>query len=41
MYNQAFPEGDATQYAKRIFVTFDKDNSGLEFRIYWKTWLFI
>ena len=28
MYNQAFPEGDATQYAKRIFVTFDKDNSG-------------
>lgn len=28
MYNQAFPDGDATQYAKRIFVTFDKDNSG-------------
>jgi hypothetical protein len=29
MYNQAFPDGDATQYAKRIFVTFDKDNSGI------------
>lgn len=28
MYNQAFPDGDATEYAKRIFVTFDKDNSG-------------
>ncbi|CAF1219324.1 unnamed protein product [Rotaria sp. Silwood1] len=28
MYNQAFPNGDATQYAKRVFVTFDKDNSG-------------
>ncbi|CAF0933936.1 unnamed protein product [Rotaria sordida] len=28
MYNQAFPNGNATQYAKRVFVTFDKDNSG-------------
>ncbi|CAF4084374.1 unnamed protein product [Adineta steineri] len=28
MYKQAFPEGDVTQYAKRVFVTFDKDNSG-------------
>lgn len=28
MYNQAFPDGDATQYAKRVFVTFDTDNSG-------------
>ncbi|CAF0856576.1 unnamed protein product [Adineta ricciae] len=28
MYNHAFPDGDATQYAKRVFVTFDKDNSG-------------
>ena len=28
MYKQAYPDGDATQYAKRIFLTFDKDNSG-------------
>ncbi|CAF0793517.1 unnamed protein product [Didymodactylos carnosus] len=28
MYNRAFPEGDATKFAKRIFVTFDRDNSG-------------
>ena len=34
MYNQAFPDGDATQYAKRIFVTFDTDNSGLEYILF-------
>ena len=31
MYNHAFPDGDATQYAKRVFATFDRDDSGLRF----------